>query len=146
MAQPGDIVMFEFPTPLAAQSSGLTRTPSTYGHINLELLPVPGDMYVVCYDGRFRHWPVDDVPIGWEFSIMYGVPQIRIAQYGFDPVEIRMRTIGRTDSPPEKACTVGTTIEFSHEAVIHECEDSGEDEVTSAPPPARRSKIGCVLA
>jgi hypothetical protein len=145
MAQPGDIVMFE---PLAAPplTSGLTRTPSTYGHINLELLPVPGDMYVVCYDGRFRHWPVDDMPIGWEFSIMYGVPQIRIAQYGFDPVEVRMRTIGRTDSPPEKAGTVGTTIEFySQAATIHECEDSGE-EVTSAPPPARRSKIGCVLA
>lgn len=147
MAQPGDIVMFEFPMPLAAPSSGLTRTPSTYGHINLELLPVPGDMYVVCYDGRFRHWPVDDMPIGWEFSIVYGVPWVRIAQYGFVAVEVRMRTIGRTDSPPEKAGTVGTTIEFSREAAIHEDDiEAGEEEVTSAPPPPRRSKIGCVLA
>jgi hypothetical protein len=142
MAQPGDIVMFE---PLAAPSSGLTRTPSTYGHINLELLPVPGDMYVVCYDGLFRHWPVDDVPIGWEFSIVHGVPRVRIAQYGFSAVEVRMRTIGRTDSPPEKAGTVGTTIEFySQAAAIHENDIEAGEEVTSAPP--RRSKIGCVLA
>lgn len=137
--------MFE---PLAEAPSGLARTPSTYGHVNLELFPVPGDMYVVCYDGGFRHWPIDDMPIGWEFSIVYGVPRVRIAQYGFAAVEVRMRTIGRTDSPPEKTDTIGTSIEFySRAAAIHDEDDiEAGEEVTSAPPPARRSKIGCAVA
>ena len=128
MAQPGDIVMFEFPdTPIPGPN--LVRTASTYGRV--ELLPVPGEMYVLCYDGGFQHWsPTDDTLIGWEFSILNGVPMVRTAQTGFEPIEIRMRTIGRTNTPPENT-RYGT---------IDEGEDD-DDEVTS-----RRSKIGCVLA
>lgn len=107
MAQPGDIVMFDFP-PQSVAASGLGRSISTYG--NVEFLPVPGETYVLCYDGRFRHWPPDPaITTDWTFSIRGGIP------YACDHVEIRMRTIGRTDAPPETSGTDGATVGYGQE-------------------------------
>jgi hypothetical protein len=103
MSQPGDIVMFDFP---AQSTGGLRRSVSTYG--NVEFLPVPGEVYVLCYDGRFRHWPPDPaITIDWTFSIRGGIP------YVSDDVEIRMRVIGRTDTPPETSG--GSTVGYGQE-------------------------------
>lgn len=109
MAQPGDIVMFDFPPQSVAASTGLRRSVSTYG--NVEFLPVPDEMYVLCYDGTFRHWPLDTtITTEWTFSVRGGIPY---ACYGYDPVEIRMRTIGRTDAPPSG--TDGATVGYGQE-------------------------------
>ena len=110
--QPGDIVSFEF-LPYTP-SKGLERTPSTYGNANLELAPVPMDLYMVCKDLSLAHWEDPRIPIGWELSIRDDVPYCRIAQYGFEPYEVRMTFRDRAPAYaiPDHNVPAGNRIEF----------------------------------
>lgn len=130
MIRPGDIVVFTFLRPPSPASvSGLARTTSTYGHDSIEYMPVAGDMYVMCGDGGFRHWPVRDVGVvfGWEFIMDDGVAYVRTAQYGFEPVEVLVRTkFMHMTVPPE-----ASTDLCSHEGTIHDADAGEEYEVTS---------------
>jgi len=116
----GDIVAFE-PVP-KPETVGLCRTPSTYGDYSLEMGPRVDEPYIVCDDGRQiglsgpLYYNVSSAKdpkrsIGWELMTHKGKFYSRIAQYGFEPDEIIMTGVGRTDDIPA-ANTVGTSILF----------------------------------
>jgi hypothetical protein len=137
MVAPGDIVVFE-PVVERISESGLSRTPSNYGRPNLELLPTPGNLYVMCQDKSFQRWPPDGEALGWEYVTVNNTPHVRVAQFGFQPVEMIVKYIDRTRPIPEGYGTIGNHIEFSTYGTINEQLDDGEpseNSVLSGPPP-----------
>jgi len=137
MVAPGDIVIFE-PVVERISESGLIRTPSNYGRPNLELLPTPGNLYVMCQDKSFQRWPPDGEALGWEYVTVNNTPHVRVAQFGFQPVEMIVKYIDRTRPIPEGYGTIGNHIEFSTYGTINEQSDDGEpseNSVLSGPPP-----------
>lgn len=121
--EPGDIVSFEL---YYNKPSNLERTASTYGYANLELAPVPMDLYVVCEDLSLARWQSPGDPIGWELIIKDDVPYYRTSQFGFEPVEVRMRFM---DKAPEdmiytKNNPVGNRVEIPQSAEIIEQKDT----------------------
>lgn len=139
--QPGDIVVFE-PVVERISESGLTRTPSNYGRPNLELFPTPGDLYVMCQDKSFQRWPPDGEALGWEYVFTNNTPHVRVAQFGFQPVETIIKIIDQTRPIPEGYGTIGNRIEFctsTANGTIDEQSDDGEpseNSVLSGPPPS----------
>lgn len=99
MVRPGDIVMFD--------------------DCARELFPKPGELYIMCNDGSFQHWPTNREALGWEFLTLGDRPHIRIAQFGFQPVEVRVKIVYRHLQNPPKGC--GTT-----QGTINEQHDDGE--------------------
>jgi hypothetical protein len=76
-------------------------------------------------------------PIGWELIYQSGTYYARVAQYGFDPVELRVTGIGRANEVP-KPKTVGSVIKFikmqyeePQMATIEDTNYEEEDEVMS---------------
>jgi hypothetical protein len=137
MVAPGDIVVFE-PVVERISESGLIRTPSNYGRPNLELLPTPGNLYVMCQDKSFQRWPPDGEALGWEYVTVNNTPHVRVAQFGFQPVEMIVKIIDKTRPIPEGYGTIGNHIEFSTYGTINEQLDDGEpseNSVLSGPPP-----------
>jgi len=137
MVAPGDIVVFE-PVVERISESGLSRTPSNYGRPNLELLPTPGNLYVMCQDKSFQRWPPDGEALGWEYVTVNNTPHVRVTQFGFQPVEMIVKYIDRTRPIPEGYGTIGNHIEFSTNGTINEQLDDGEpseNSVLSGPPP-----------
>jgi hypothetical protein len=137
MVAPGDIVVFE-PVVERISESGLSRMPSNYGRPNLELLPTPGNLYVMCQDKSFQRWPPDGEALGWEYVTVNNTPHVRVAQFGFQPVEMIVKYIDRTRPIPEGYGTIGNHIEFSTYGTINEQSDDGEpseNSVLSGPPP-----------
>jgi hypothetical protein len=110
----GDILCFERAQP-APEPSCLTRSMSTYGHPNLEFFPAEDEPYVVCshFDNLMEVASVNDPerPIGWELIYQNGKYYARVAQYGFQPVELRVTGIGKANEVPAPK-TVGTIIKF----------------------------------
>jgi hypothetical protein len=137
MVVPGDIVVFE-PVVERISESGLSRMPSNYGRPNLELFPTPGNLYVMCQDKSFQRWPPDGEPLGWEYVTVNNTPHIRVAQFGFHPVEVCMKIIERTPNVPKGYGTIGNHIEFSTNGTIDEQSDDGEKSVVSGSPPVTR--------
>lgn len=139
--QPGDIVVFE-PVVERIAESGLSRTPSNYGRPNLELFPTPGDLYVMCQDKSFQRWPPDGEPLGWEYVFTNNTPHVRVAQFGFQPVETIIKIIDQTWPIPEGYGTIGNRIEFctsTANGTIDNQSDDGEpseNSVLSGPPPS----------
>lgn len=132
MARPGDIVVFD-PLP----DTGLCRTPSNYDSPNLELFPTPGDFYVMCQDKSFQRWPPDGEALGWEYVTVNNQPHVRITQFGFQPVQVRMKIM-------ERARNIPNGYGVSVNGTINEQPDDGEpseNSVLSGPPPplARRN-------
>jgi hypothetical protein len=124
---PGDIVSFELY--YREPTNKLERMPSTYGYANLELAPVPMDLYVVCKDGSMARWQNPGDPIGWELIIKDDVPYYRTSQFGFEPVEVRMRFM---DKAPEdmiyaKNNPVGGRVEFCKPAEAEITEQKDDD-------------------
>jgi hypothetical protein len=139
-ACPGSLLKFEPVDALKPAPFG--RTASTYGHTNLETHPREGDIYTVCRDGSIMSLSGDDHPIGWELHIKDDVAYVRVAQFGFKPMEVRMTHVGKlpANMVPDTSSVVGTTIHFarsctpddqaSHIAAISHAIEEG-DEVTS---------------
>jgi hypothetical protein len=136
----GDVLCFERAQP-APEPSCLSRTVSTYGLSNLEFFPVKDEPYVVCsrFDNLMEVASVKDPerPIGWELIYQSGTYYARVAQYGFDPVELRVTGIGRANEVP-KPKTVGSVIKFikmqyeePQMATIEDTNYEEEDEVMS---------------
>jgi hypothetical protein len=136
----GDVLCFERAQP-APESTELCRTMSTYGLPNLEFFPAEDEPYVVCsrFDNLMEVASVNDPerPIGWELIYQNGTYYSRVAQYGFDPVELRVTGIGKANEVPAPK-TVGTVIKFikmqyeePQMATIEETKYEEEDEVTS---------------
>ena len=116
----GDIVAFEIQP--KENTDVLARTPSTYGDYALEMGPRNNEPYVVCDNGRqiglsgphyynVRSANDSERSIGWELMSYEGKFYSRIAQYGFEPEEITMVGVGRTNEIPA-AKTVGTNVIF----------------------------------
>lgn len=136
----GDILCFERAQP-APEPSCLTRSMSTYGHPNLEFFPAEDEPYVVCshFDNLMEVASVNDPerPIGWELIYQSGKYYARVAQYGFQPVELRVTGIGKANEVPAPK-TVGTIIKFvkmqyeePQKAVIEDASYEEDEEVTS---------------
>jgi hypothetical protein len=139
----GDMLAFE--TNTKPETVGLSRTPSTYGECNLELGPLDNEPYIVCDDGCQpdplgpRYYKVCSAKdktrsIGWELVTRGGKFYSRIAQYGFEPQEITMTGVGRTDDIPE-ANLIGTSILFMKlpeltAEEIEDCMSSTDAEIT----------------
>jgi len=140
MVVPGDIVVFE-PVKHVPVETGLCRTPSHYGRPNLELFPTSGNLYVMCQDESFQRWPPDGEALGWEYVVVNNTSHVRIAQFGFQPVEVCMKIIERTPNIPEGFGTLGNHVEFcttTANGTIDEQSDDGENSVVSGPPPVTR--------
>ena len=139
--KPGNLLKFE---PVdALKPDGFGRTISTYGLLNLETHPHEGDIYTICRDGSVKLLSGDDDrAIGWELIIKDDVAYARVAQFGFEPKEVRLTHVGQLpgDMIPASSCVVGNTIQFaractpddqaSHIGDISYATDSS-DEVTS---------------
>lgn len=122
-------------------NTGLNRTFSSYGKVYLELYPRPGDLYVMCRDGSFQHWPSDGEALGWEYVAVNNTPHVRVAQFGFQPVEMRMQVMDHTPNIPDGYGTVGNHVQFctsTADGTIDEQSDDGEKSVVSGSPPVTR--------
>jgi len=136
----GDVLCFESAQP-AQESTGLCRTMSTYGYTNIEFFPVKDEPYVVCsrFDNLMEIASVKepDRVIGWELIYQNGTYYSRVAQHGFEPVELRVTGIGRANEVPNPK-TVGSVMKFikmqyeePQMATIEDNKYEEEDEVMS---------------
>jgi hypothetical protein len=69
------------------------------------------------------------VPIGWELIIKDDVPYFRISQFGFEPVEVRMRFMDKAplEMVAKKNNAVGNRIEFCRPAEAEITEQKDDD-------------------
>ena len=135
--KPGDLLKFEPVDALKPVPFG--RTASTYGYVNLETHPREGDIYTICHDGSVKSLSGDERTIGWDLIIKDDVAYSRVAQFGFEPNEVRMTHVGRLPDMmiPDKNFVVGNIIQFaractpddqaSHIGDISYASDNGEE-------------------
>lgn len=129
----GDILCFE------RAHEVLMRSVSTYGFFDTEYFPVKDEPYVIrrhfdsVYEVASLHSP--ERRIGWELIYYEGTYYARVAQRGYDPVELRVTGVGRAN---EGVLPTSTNIKFvtldekPQKAVIEEHKYEEEDEVQSA--------------
>jgi hypothetical protein len=113
--KPGNLLKFE-PVDALKPPPPLGRTASTYGCAHLEEHPREGDIYTICRDGSVKLLSGEDErTIGWELVIKDDVAYARVAQYGFEPREVRVTHVGQLpgDMIPATSCVVGNTIQFA---------------------------------
>jgi hypothetical protein len=140
--KPGNLLKFEPVDALKPAPFG--RTVSTYGLLNLETHPREGDIYTICRDGSVKLLSgEDDRTIGWELIVKDDVAYARVAQYGFEPQEVRVTHVGQLpgDMIPASSCVVGNIIQFaractpddqaSHIGDISYAVDNGEEVASS---------------
>lgn len=112
--KPGNLLKFE---PVdALKPVPLGRTVSMYGLTNLETHPQEGDIYTICRDGSVKLLSGEDErTIGWELVIKDDVAYARVAQFGFEPQEVRVTHVGQLpgDMIPATSCVVGNIIQFA---------------------------------
>ena len=120
--------------PLYPPGPGLYRTVSTYQYGGrLECQPKQNELYIVCRDGSIQSVYEPDVPIGWELIENGSEYFYRVTQVGFTPKKCLVRYHSRDPDPPAGKGSIGSVVRFySCEAAIHEHQDDGEPEVTSA--------------
>ena len=112
--KPGNLLKFE---PVdALKPVPLGRTVSTYGLTNLETHPHEGDIYTICRNGSVKLLSGEDErTIGWELIVKDDVAYARVAQFGFEPQEVRVTHVGQLpgDMIPASSCVVGNNIHFA---------------------------------
>lgn len=110
----GDVLCFDR-AQAAPSPKTLCRTLSMYGRKTLEFFPVKDEPYVVCshFDNLMEVASIiePEREIGWELIYDKGKYYARVAQYGFDPVELIVTGVGRANEIPAPK-TVGTSIKF----------------------------------
>ncbi|NBS67852.1 hypothetical protein EBT31_02920 [bacterium] len=132
MAVPGDILCFE------RAHDTLMRSVSTYGFYDTEYFPVKDEPYVIKshFDSVYEVAPLHSPErnIGWELIYYEGTYYARVAQRGYDPVELRVTGVGRANEgflPSSTTIKFVTMDEKPQMAVIEESKYEEEDEVQS---------------
>jgi hypothetical protein len=117
MITPG-LKFYCYPLSLLDPQPGLERTPSMYGHGDVEFTPTPNRLYTICKDGSVQAFHEPEAKIGWTVFETDDGWAYNITQVGFTPKRCLVSYHSRTD-------------DYSRHAAIYEDEEGGDPEVTS---------------